>query len=62
MNDFSKLTIRRLAKNGISIIGLQAIPDMSSDMPFANASRGYVVNDNGTCKVWLFADVVRAAK
>lgn len=62
MSHFSAATIRRLSKLGISIIGLQAIPDMSSAMPFANAETGYLVNDNGASKVWTFSQVLEAAK
>lgn len=61
MNDFSKTTLRRLARKGIAIVGLQAIPDMSSAMPFANVDRGYVVNDNGTARVWSFREVLANA-
>ena len=61
MNDFSKKTIKALAARGITLIGLQAIPDTTSSMPWANASRGYVVNDNGTCRVLGFAEMLDAA-
>lgn len=61
MRDFSAATLRLLARKGISIIGLQAIPDMASAMPYANAERGYVVNDNGCGRVWTFAQVREAA-
>ena len=60
MNDFSRATLRLLARKGIRIIGLQAIPDMSSPMPYANASRGYVVDDNGCGRVWTFQQVREA--
>ena len=59
MNDFSKSTLRKLAQKGITLIGIQAIPDMSSSMPFANAERGYVMNDNGTCRVLTFSQVMK---
>ena len=61
MNDFSAKTRRALARKGIAIYGTQAIPDMSSSMPFANASRGYLVNDNGCGRVWMFKEVMEAA-
>jgi len=61
MNHFSKTIIRTLTKRGIIITGLTAIPDMTSDMPYANAQTGYVVNDKGTGRVWRFADVLKAA-
>jgi len=60
MNDFSKKTIIALAKKGITIVGLCVIPDMSSAMPFANGERGYKINDNGTGRVWSFAQVMKA--
>ena len=62
MSHFSASTIRRLAKRGISLVGLQAIPDMASAMPYANAATGYVVNDNGCGRVWTFTQVLEAAK
>lgn len=61
MNDFSRATLRLLARNGIRIVGLQATPDMTSLMPYANASRGYVIDDNGTGRVWTFQQVREAA-
>lgn len=62
MNDFSKSTLNKLARKGMFLIGLQAIPDMSSDMPYANAQRGYVINDNGTSRVLTFLEVMEIAK
>lgn len=58
--DFSRKTIRSLAKRGVRIVGLQAIPG-DGPMPFANADRGYLVDDNGCGRVWRFADVMREA-
>jgi hypothetical protein len=55
--DFGKRAIVKLAKAGIRIINIQAIPDMSSSMPYANADRGYVVDDNGTGRVWTYFEV-----
>ena len=49
--DFTSKTVRALAKKGIRIIGICAIPDMSHPMPYANASRGYNLDDNGTHKI-----------
>jgi hypothetical protein len=62
MNDFSRKTLTALARKGITLVGLQAIPDVMSAMPWANASRGYVVNDNGCGRVWTFAQVQEAAR
>ena len=61
MNDFSRTTLRNLARKGITLVGLQAIPNMDSPMPFANADRGYVMDDNGTCRVMTFREVERLA-
>lgn len=62
MGDFTATTTRRLAARGIRVIGLQAIPDMASAMPYANATRGYVVDDNGCGRVWTHAEVLEAAR
>lgn len=62
MNDFSRKTLSALARKGITIVGLQAIPDMSSSMPFANAARGYLVDDNGCGRCWTFNQVMEAAR
>lgn len=61
MRDFSKKTLKAVARKGVSLIGLQAIPDMASAMPYANAQRGYVVNDNGTCRVLTHGEVLGLA-
>lgn len=62
MNDFSRKTIAALARRGIRLVGLQAIPDLSSAMPFANATRGYLIDDNGCGRVWTHAQVLEAAR
>jgi hypothetical protein len=62
MRDFSKATLAALACKGIVIRGTQALPDMSSPMPYANASTGYLVDDNGCGRVWTFAQVKEAAQ
>lgn len=59
--DFGRKAIATLARKGIRIIGLQAIPDMTSAMPYANADRGYVVDDNGTGRVWTYREVAAQA-
>ena len=51
-----------LVISGLHIRGAQACPDMASPMPFANATTGYLVDDNGTGRVWTFAQVLEAAK
>lgn len=58
MRDFSSATRRALARKGIRIIGLQALPTGR----FAEYDRGYVVDDNGCGRVWTFAQVLEAAR
>lgn len=60
--DFNKRTLAGLTKKGIAVVGIQSIPDMSSDMPWANSTRGYVISDNGTGKVVTFLEVIALAK
>ena len=62
MNDFSKKTVSALARKGIRLYGLTVIPNNASNMPFATGERGYLVDDNGTGKVWNFMQVMEAAK
>lgn len=59
--DFSKSVVKSLAKKGIRIVGAQSIPDMSKPLPFACAERGYLIDDNGTGRVWKYGEVVAAA-
>jgi len=59
--DFSAKAVRRLAKLGITVIGIQMCPDMTSDLPWANATKCYAVNDNDCGRVWSFSQVVAAA-
>lgn len=61
MNDFSKKTLSALARKGIRLVGLTVIPDMSSDMPFANGSRGYQLDDNGCHRIRTFKEVLEMA-
>jgi hypothetical protein len=62
MRDFSSATLSRLARKGISILGIVALPDMTSSMPWANAQRGYSISDNGTGRILTFAQVMEAAR
>lgn len=59
--DFSAKTLRSLAKRGVDVVGVQALPGAGA-MPWANAERGYVVTESGCGKVWTFAQVLGAAK
>lgn len=61
MRDFSPSTLRALARKGISILSLTSIPG-DGPMPWANATRGYNVADNGTGRVWTLAQVLEAAR
>ena len=61
LRDFSPATVRRLARKGITILRPVAIPS-NGDMPWATADRGYSVSDNGTGRIWTFAQVMEAAR
>ena len=54
MNDFSRKTIAALARKGIKLVGLQAIPAAG----FANYERGYRLDDNGCGRVVTFNEVL----
>ena len=55
---FGRKVVCLLAAKGIRPVGLQALP-----LPgFAQYETGYVVNDNGTCRVWTYRQVVEAAR
>jgi Ser-tRNA(Ala) deacylase AlaX len=57
--DFSSKTLRSLSKKGIALVGTQLIPHPVTG--WINADRGYVVDDNGTGRVWDFRQVMSAA-
>ena len=58
MNDFTKSTLANLAKKGIQLIGITAVPDMSHPMPWTNPTRVYLLNDNGTSKGKTYPEMV----
>lgn len=62
MQDFSKKTLAALARKGIRLIGLTVIPDMTSEMPFANGSRGYQLDDNGCHRIRTYREVLEMAR
>jgi hypothetical protein len=62
MRDFSPTTLRALAAKAITVLGPVAIPDTSSPMPWANADRGYAVNDGGCHRILTHAQVLEAAR
>ena len=59
--DFSAKTLRALNAKGIALVSVQMIPG-EGDMPWANADRGYLVDDQGTGRVWTFKKVTEAAQ
>lgn len=61
MHDFSAATIRRLEGRGVRVLGVQALPDLSSPLPWANAERGYIVDDNDCGRVLTHAEVMSLA-
>jgi hypothetical protein len=58
MRDFSSATLAALARKGIAVIGFQALPTGR----FADDDRGYVIADNGACRVLTHADMLALAK
>lgn len=59
MNDFSRKTLNALARKGIRLVGLQAIPDEKGS--FLNSSTGYCLDDNGTHRIRSFREVLALA-
>ena len=60
MRDFSSKTRNALARKGIIVLSSTFVP--GEDGSFANGRRAYNVADNGTAKVWFFAQVMEAAQ
>jgi hypothetical protein len=58
--DFSRSTINSLRRKGIDIVGKTLIPG-SGEMPMANGSTGYCVDDNGTHRVMRFREILEVA-
>ena len=58
--DFSAKTRRALANKGIAIVSVTSIPS-DGDMPWANSTRGYVVNDNDTQRICTHSQVLAMA-
>lgn len=59
--DFAPGVRKALLRRGIEIIGAVAVPDMSHQMPYANASRGYQLDDNGTHRIRSRVEVIALA-
>jgi hypothetical protein len=52
---FGRKAVASLARKGIRIVGLQSLPDAAGS--FLNSETGYVVDDNGTGRVWTYLEV-----
>lgn len=57
---FGREAVATLARKGIRVIGLQAIPDETGS--FLNSTTGYVVDDNSCGRVWSYREVAEAAR
>jgi hypothetical protein len=57
---FGRKVVAALARRGIRVIGLQAIPDERGS--FLNSTTGYVVDDRGCGCVWSYREVLKAAR
>lgn len=57
---FGRKAVASLARKGIRIIGLQALPEASGS--FLNSDTGYQVDDNGCGRIWTYAQVSEAAR
>lgn len=60
LRHFGRKAVTALARKGIRVIGLQAIPDEQGS--FLSSTTGYVVDDNGCGRVWTYLQVVEAAR
>jgi hypothetical protein len=58
--DFSRATIKALAVKGIRVIGAQAAPAFDGDKYFSGVL--YSLDDNGTCRMRRFNEVIELAK
>ena len=58
--DFSAITLRRLAKAGITIVGATMLPDETGS--FANGEVGYQIFDGFVSRILLFRQVLQLAK
>ena len=60
MSDFSSLTLKALAKQGVRVIGTQAAPAYDGDKFFTG--RVYRLDDNGCCKIRSHEQVLEMAQ
>jgi hypothetical protein len=58
---FGRKTVTALSRKGIVLLGLVTIPG-DGPMSFTNTDTGYIVNDNGTGRVWTYSEVMRNAQ
>ena len=58
--DFSARTIRALNAKGIKVTSTTVVPG-EGPMPMANATRGYVLDDNGTHRIRSHSEVLALA-
>jgi hypothetical protein len=54
--DFSKKTVSQLAKKGISIVGIQAVPAFKGDQYFSETA--YILKHEGTGFIRSFSQVI----
>jgi hypothetical protein len=59
MRDFGKEVLAALRKRGIKVTGSTWLPDEKGN--YANGSRGYLIEDNGTGKVRDYRGVLSLA-
>lgn len=57
---FGRKTVRSLQLRGMRIIGTQSLPN--ADGTWANCEVAYQVDDNGTCRVKTYGEVVALSK
>lgn len=60
--DFSRKTIKALAKKGIRIYDKTWLPKSNDPMPMANGETGYKLDDNGTSRIMNWASVEMLAQ
>jgi hypothetical protein len=60
MSHFSKSTLRKLARKGITLVGTTYLPGEGA-LPYATGETGYCLNDNGTHRVRTFREVLELA-
>jgi hypothetical protein len=59
LRHFGRQAVSALARKGIRIVGLQAVP---RDGSFLDTDTCYCVDDNGCGRVWSYSQVREAAR